>query len=522
MSVWKGVLLWFLALLQIAQDWILEFFLGLYWGEKKVCPGPTSSNKELVQKSAVELAKLIRERKVKCYDVVKAFTDRINETNGFLNAVVDGPFPEALEEAQEIDLMLAKGVFTNKDFEEKPFLGVPFTTKESTSVKDKKLSLGLVSRKNEIGREDAECVRKAKEAGAIIIGLTNVPEVNKWIESRNNVYGQTNNPYDNRRTVGGSSGGEACIISSCGTGFGIGTDIGGSIRIPAFSCGIFGHKPTENSVSMKGCTFRTAKEEPTMVAAGPMSRHAEDLLPLLNVLVSNDKKAALKLDETVDLKKLRYFYITENGIVAATPVNSETKNVMKKVTRYFQELTEQDVVKSKLPGLEKSKNMWRYWMTKEPANFNKLMGNGDEVNPIVELLKKLVGQSDFSMAGVFGLIDGILPAENEKMVLELTKKLEDALNELLGDDGILFFTSNPRTAAFHYYPLFFKFNDFHFFSIFNVLKVPVTQVPMGLDSNGLPLGIQVVATRNRDRHCIAVARELERAFGGWVPPFQQT
>uniref|UniRef100_T1GBS8 Amidase domain-containing protein n=1 Tax=Megaselia scalaris TaxID=36166 RepID=T1GBS8_MEGSC len=271
---------------------------------------------------------------------------------------------------------------------------------------------------------------------------------------------------------------------------------------------------------MRGCTFRTGKEQSTMVSAGPMSRHAEDLLPLLKVLVCDEKKTSLRLDENVDLKKLRYFYISENGVVASTPVNSETQNQMKKVTRYFEELTEQDVVKTKLPGLEKSKNMWRYWMTQEPANFNRLMGNGDEINPIVELLKKLVGQSDFSMAGIFGLIDGILPAEKEKIVKDVTQKLEEALNELLGDDGILFFHSNPRTAPFHYHPLFLKFNDFHYFSIFNVLKVPVTQVPLGLDSNGLPLGIQVVATKNRDRHCIAVAQELERAFGGWVPPFQ--
>uniref|UniRef100_T1GUR0 Uncharacterized protein n=1 Tax=Megaselia scalaris TaxID=36166 RepID=T1GUR0_MEGSC len=107
-GVWKGVLFWFLALLQTFQDWVLEFFLGLYWGEKQVCPKP-ATNKDLVQKSAVEIAKLIRERKIKCYDVVKAFSDRIQETKEFLNAVVEGPFPEALEQAKEIDWKLEKG-----------------------------------------------------------------------------------------------------------------------------------------------------------------------------------------------------------------------------------------------------------------------------------------------------------------------------------------------------------------------------------------------------------------------------
>lgn len=111
-GVWKGVLFWIFALFQTLQDWILDFFLGLYWGEKKVCPAPSAnSNKDLIQKSAVELAKLIRERKVKCYDVVKAYTDRINETGMFLNAVVEGPFPEALEQAADIDLKLEKGQY---------------------------------------------------------------------------------------------------------------------------------------------------------------------------------------------------------------------------------------------------------------------------------------------------------------------------------------------------------------------------------------------------------------------------
>ncbi|MGZ7314083.1 amidase family protein, partial [Streptococcus pyogenes] len=86
---------------------------------------------------------------------------------------------------------------------------------------------------------DAECVRIIREAGGIILATSNVPEVNKWMETRNLVLGQTNNPYDLRRTVGGSSGGEGALISACCTGFGLGTDIGGSIRIPAFYCGIF-------------------------------------------------------------------------------------------------------------------------------------------------------------------------------------------------------------------------------------------------------------------------------------------
>lgn len=154
--------------------------------------------------------------------------------NKSLNAVVDGPFDEALEEAKRIDERIAKKQITGAEFAAKPFLGVPFTTKDSTCVAGKLHTLGLLARRNVTAKEDADCVARAKAAGAIIIATTNIPEVNKWQETRNNLIGQTNNPYDTRRTVGGSSGGEAALLTSCGTCFGLGTDIGGSIRMPAF------------------------------------------------------------------------------------------------------------------------------------------------------------------------------------------------------------------------------------------------------------------------------------------------
>lgn len=149
-------------------------------------------------------------------------------------------------------------------------------------------------------------------------------------ETRNNLVGQTNNPYDTRRTVGGSSGGEGALIASCASCFGLGTDIGGSIRMPAFYCGIFGHKPTTGAVNTRGVTYRTGKETSTMVAAGPMSRYATDLLPLLKVLVDPNKSMPLKLHEKVDVRKLKYYYIRENGDVRCTPVSGELQSAMTK------------------------------------------------------------------------------------------------------------------------------------------------------------------------------------------------
>lgn len=506
-------------LLHILSDRLLEFVLGWYLGPHKRVATPLSVDQQVIlTKSAVELAQQIRERKLKSYDTVKAYCERIEIVNRELNAVVDGPFTEALQQAQEIDRKLADNEYSEEQLQAQPFLGVPFTTKDSTAVAGKLHTLGLVARKDVRSKDDAECVRLMKESGAIIIATSNVPEVNKWMESRNMLIGCTNNPYDLRRSVGGSSGGEGALVSACCTGFGLGTDIGGSIRIPSFNCGIFGHKPSSGAINMAGCTFRTGKEKETMVVVGPMSRYAADLRPIMKVLLEPGLKGVLKLDEKVDMKRLRYFYMANNGMRQCNPINRETERVLYKVRKHFESLSGKEVRLANVPETKLTSKMWRYWMTQEPANFNLMLGNGVELNPFLELFKKMLGQSDYSMAAIYSLIDGVLPKESETLIRAATTKCKKFVQELLGNDGVLFFHSSPRTAPFHYYPLV-KFMDFSYFSLFNVLRLPVTQVPMGLDQNGMPLGIQVVSNHNNDRLCLAVAEELERTFGGWVPPF---
>lgn len=128
-----------------------------------------------------------------------------------------------------------------------------------SSLKGLSFSFGLNSRRGVKATEDADIVAKCKNAGAILLCATNVPELNLWTETRNNIYGMTVNPYNTSRIVGGSSGGEASIVSACGSPIGLGTDIGGSCRMPAFYCGIFSHKPTTGLISTKGMTFRKGK-----------------------------------------------------------------------------------------------------------------------------------------------------------------------------------------------------------------------------------------------------------------------
>lgn len=209
------------AFLHVLVSKLVSSILELYWGEKKSCP-PLKGN-FFITRSATELAQRIRQKEITSYEVVEAYIDRANEINPSLNFIIDGPFAdEALAEAKAIDERIENNQISEDEFSEKPFLGIPFTTKDSTAVKHKLQTLGILSRRNVKAKEDAECIRKIKEAGGIILATTNIPEINKWQESRNMIIGQTNNPYDLRRTCGGSSGGEAAGISACGSAFGIG------------------------------------------------------------------------------------------------------------------------------------------------------------------------------------------------------------------------------------------------------------------------------------------------------------
>lgn len=173
-----SILFNFFYIIRLLIDKFIEFVLELYLGDKKKCP-PLKKD-FFVSKSAVEIAELIRNKDISSYQVVNAYINRIIETNPVLNAVVDGPFMDALDEAQKIDERIAQGLVSEDEFSEKPFLGVPFSTKDSTAVGGRLQTLGLVSRKNIKAKEDAECVKVMKDAGAIIIATSNIPEVNRW------------------------------------------------------------------------------------------------------------------------------------------------------------------------------------------------------------------------------------------------------------------------------------------------------------------------------------------------------
>lgn len=254
----------------------------------------------IIKSSGVEMAKAIKNKKISVVKLVELHIEQIKKANKIINAVVMDRFDLALDEAKKCDKILAEC----EDVSELPdFFGVPMSVKESYQVSGMSNTSGIYNRKDIRAKAHAPAVQRLVDAGAIILCVTNTSEACLWIESSNYVTGRSSNPFDSRHTCGGSSGGEAALISSCGTPFGLGGDIGGSIRIPSFFCGVFGHKPSPHIVPNDGHYPCVKNEQLDYMGTGPICRRAGDLFPLLKILSTK----TLKDPSTVDFSKLKIY-----------------------------------------------------------------------------------------------------------------------------------------------------------------------------------------------------------------------
>ena len=193
-------------------------------------------------KSAVELSAALAAKKVSSVELTQDAIDRIERHDGKVNAICVRDFDRALSAARDADAALARG-------ERKPLLGLPMTVKESYNIAGLPTTWGIPAQKDFIAKEDSLPVTRVKDAGTVVLGKTNVPlGLGDW-QSYNDIYGTTNNPYDLGRTPGGSSGGSSAALAAGYGPLSIGSDIGGSLRVPAFHCGVYAHKPTFDLVA---------------------------------------------------------------------------------------------------------------------------------------------------------------------------------------------------------------------------------------------------------------------------------
>ncbi|MFC5448646.1 amidase [Paenibacillus aestuarii] len=271
---------------------------------------------ELLRLGAAEMARGIREGRWSSQDLVEAHIERIMGVNPTLNAIAIPLFEEARRAAKEADLQAAQA-----SAELGPLHGVPVTIKESLDVAGTPSTWGLPHRQGKLSQADDPSVARLKQAGAIIIGKSNIMQLLMGCESVNPVYGRVRNPWrPEERSSGGSSGGEAAIVAAGGSPLGLGTDVGGSIRTPAHFCGIHGLKPTPGRVpsGKPQGIVHLVPEAAMMASTGPMARRVEDLMLAMEILSTPEslKQAPIRLSGSSSIQGLRIGFYTTDGIAA--------------------------------------------------------------------------------------------------------------------------------------------------------------------------------------------------------------
>jgi fatty acid amide hydrolase 2 len=474
---------------------------------------------ELQRISGVQMAERIRAGEISSREAVAHHVEAILRVNPRINAVVEGRFEAALAEADAADARLARDPEGCRE----PFFGVPCTIKESFALAGMPQSAGLVARAGLRAERDATAVARLREAGAIPLGVTNVSELCMWMESDNRVYGRTKNPYDATRIAGGSSGGEGAIVGSGASPIGLGADIGGSIRMPAFFCGAFGHKPTGGLVPGTGQFPIAENQALRYLTTGPITRRAEDLHPFLRAIAGPDGHdegcAAMPLGDpaSVPIAGLPVVDVRGNGFAR---VSDDLLAAQARCAAHLGRAGAR-VRDAEEPLLARSFEIWSVMLREaSETSFSELLGEGTPIALGRELGRLAAGRSPHTFAALALAALERIPLHRDRAaaerILVLGRELQARLEELIGD-GVMLYPSYPSVAPRHGSPLLTPWR-WTYTAIVNVMELPATQVPLGLDADGLPLGVQVVGRRGNDHVTIAVALELERAFGGWVPP----
>lgn len=254
-----------------------------------------------------------------------------------------------------------------------------------------------------------------------------------------------------------------------------------------------------------------------------MSRFACDLKPMLKIL-SGKNAELLALDEPVNLSTIKFFYQeNDGGSNFITPVDYDIRTALDKVIRHLQIALKAKPQRVKITKLKNSLSIWLANMKDEQAiGFDCQLANlNGRINPYIEVFKWIFGQSKHTFIAIMTAITDRLGVEygSPEYQIKVNEKNEliHEFQEMLGTNGVFIYPVHPTVAPYHNEPIAKAFN-FSYTGIVNILGLPATNVPLGIGSEGLPIGVQIIANRNQDRLCLAVASELERAFGGWVAP----
>jgi amidase len=432
-----------------------------------------SEMEEIWERGAVGIAGLIRQRTVSSVEVVEAFLRRIEEVNPIINAVVVLTGDRAIDEARAADASLARGQRLG------PLHGVPFTAKDVLATAGVETSAGIPERAGVVPSHDAVAVARMRRAGAILLGKTNVPPGGSGGVTENAVHGRTNNPYRSERSPAGSSGGEAAIQGAGGSPVGLGSDSGGSLRVPAHFCGIAALKPTTGRVPNTGAFNQPGGLVDTRTQIGPLSRYAEDLEQVFEIVAGPDgvDSGVVPMPvgdpRAVELGGSRVAFYTDDG---STPTTRDTAAAVRRAADALvaagANVTEACPERIGVDALDISRRYWG-WEDLRGGESLRLLSDWDGFRTRM-----------LAFMGTFDLI--VCP-------------------------------TSPGPANLHGEGLE---TMFHYTLPFSLSGQPCVVVPSGRSTDGLPIGVQVVGPVWRDDAVIAVARYLEETVGGWrKPPF---
>lgn len=448
--------------------------------------------------SATAMARAVRKKEMSSAELVRAHLDRIDALNPRLNAVVTRCDDQALAAAADADRAVAAGGRLGL------FHGVPITVKDALDTAGIRTTAGSTGLRENVPDTNATAVQRLVDAGAIVIGKTNTPDLTLSYETDNLLFGRTNNPYDLDRSPGGSSGGAAAAIAAGLSPLDLGTDTGGSIRYPSHACGIAGIRPTSGRVPRTGLClpFGTPVDAATVV--GPMARTVEDLAVALGVVSGPDG-----VDPSIvpmpggdafntPLRRLRVARYVDDGVMAAQPEVADAVHAAGEV------LTEAgaQVVEARPPVTDRAGDL-----------FNAVFG-GDAGQWFRRVLERF-GSTEH---GFGPAPDHAPPAAAYTASVEALAGFQSDMLRWFQDFDLILCPPHACGPLPHGASMAEGMGGAGYLMAYNLTGWPGAVVRAGSTAGDLPVGVQLVAHPWQDHVALSAALEVERALGGWRPP----
>lgn len=448
---------------------------------------------DLAFQSASQLLDLMARREINAQEACEAAIGRIEALDGAINSVVVRDFDQARKDAKTADERRAQG-------DQSPLLGVPITVKESFHLKGWPTTWGFSEHRDHVADTDALAVKRLKAAGAVVLGKTNVPPALADWQSENPIYGRTNNPHDPARSPGGSSGGGAAALAMGFSYLEVGSDIGGSIRVPAAFCGIFGHKSTFGLLPMSGHSVPGSIEAaPELSVIGPMARSAEDLDIALQVLAGPDQFASAN---RVDLPPPRHERTRDFRVLIIDdhPIAGIDSQIVQAINEIAGEMAAAGAkVARTTPHLPDMELSWKTYQTMLHTITTRRSPTGRPPISAHAWMDQLGAQMRLRIqwARFFEEFDAVLAPAFGSLAFPHTDN-PDWRQRSLDIDG----ERTPFGAQLVWA------------SMATVANLPSTATPIGVSREGLPIGMQIIGPHLSDRTTIALAKRLARD----VPP----